>query len=216
MERREFILKSGTILTATTFLGMFSSSGNLLGAIANNNDDVDYQKRPNPNSFSQPILKAIAIGINAPSPHNTQSWKFKIVNDTSMYLYVNENILLPATDPPSRQIHMGAGCFIETLVVGASALGYSSKVTLFPEGYESAKDFGIRPVAKIDLIQTSDIADELSSYINTRQTNRREFKGNVITKEEFQSLKDLTGNSYSQLVFINENFEPFFIEYYSR
>jgi len=210
MERREFILKSGTILTATTFLGMFSSSGNLLGAIANNNDDVDYQKRPNPNSFSQPILKAIAIGINAPSPHNTQSWKFKIVNDTSMYLYVNENILLPATDPPSRQIHMGAGCFIETLVVGASALGYSSKVTLFPEGYESAKDFGIRPVAKIDLIQTSDIADELSSYINTRQTNRREFKGNVITKEEFQSLKDLTGNSYSQLVFINENFEPFF------
>ena len=152
MERRDFIVKSGTILTAVTFLGMLGDSNNLIGAITNKNS-IDYKKRPNPNDFSQPILKAIAIGINAPSAHNTQSWKFKIVNDTIMYLYVDENKLLPATDPTSRQIHMGAGCFIETLVVGATSLGYSSKVFLFPEGYKSAADFGVKPVAKIEITQ---------------------------------------------------------------
>jgi hypothetical protein len=110
MKRRDFIVKSGTVLTAATFFGNFGNSNNLFGATANSTVKQNNKKRPNPNAFSQPILKAIAIGINAPSPHNTQSWKFKVINDTTMYLYVNEYILLPATDPPSRQIHMGAGC----------------------------------------------------------------------------------------------------------
>jgi hypothetical protein len=209
MERRDFIVKSGTILTATAFLGILGNSNNLFGALTNK-DSIDYKKRPNPNDFSQPILKAIAIGINAPSPHNTQSWKFKIVNDTCMYLYVDENKLLPATDPPSRQIHMGAGCFIETLVVGATSLGYSSQILLFPEGYETAADFGVKPVAKIEISQTSIKTDELSGYINTRQTNRREYEGKIISKTEFETLKALAGNSHSQLVFINENFKPYF------
>jgi len=210
MERRDFIVKSGTVLTAATFLRMFVDSNNLFGAVKKINEDIDYKKRPNPNAFSQPILKAIAIGINAPSAHNTQSWKFKVVNDNSMYLYINENILLPATDPPSRQIHMGAGCFIETLVIGASSLGYKSSVTYFPEGYESSIDFGQKPVAKIELNKTSDKPDTLSDYVIDRQTNRREYEGKIITTQEFETLKEFAGNTHSQLVFINENFKPYF------
>ena len=210
MERRDFIVKSGTVLTAAAFFGMFGNSNSAFGAITNSNNHTDSKKRPDPKDFSQPILKAIAIGINAPSPHNTQSWKFKVINDTTMYLYVNENILLPATDPPSRQIHMGAGCFIETLVVGASTLGYKSTVTYFPEGYESQNDFGIKPIAKIELVQASENADTLSSYISARQTNRKEYDGEIISSQEFQTLKELAGNSHSQLVFINENFKPYF------
>jgi hypothetical protein len=210
MERRDFILKSGTILTAAAFFGMFGNSNNLFGATTNSADKKNSKKRPDSNAFSQPILKAIAIGINAPSAHNTQSWKFKIINDTSMYLYVNENILLPATDPPSRQIHISAGCFIETLVVGATTLGYKSTVTYFPEGYESQRDFGVKSVAKIELLKISVNSDSLSSYINARQTNRREYKGELISKQEFETLKEIAGNSHSQLVFINENFKPYF------
>lgn len=210
MERRDFIVKSGTVLTTAVFMGIFGHSGKLLGATADSNNSIDDKKRPDPNAFSQPILKAIAIGINAPSPHNTQSWKFKIVNDTTMYLYVNEAILLPATDPPSRQIHMGAGCFIETLVVGADTIGYKSTVTYFPEGYTSQNDFGIKPVAKIELIQTSEKADPLSGYILARQTNRREYNGGIISSQEFQTLKDIAGKSHAQLLFINENFKPYF------
>ncbi len=210
MERRDFILKSGTVLTAAAFFGMFGNSNNLFGATTNSIDKQDNKKRPDPNAFSQPILKAIAVGINAPSPHNTQSWKFKVINDTTMYLYVNENILLTATDPPCRQIHMGAGCFIETLVIGATTFGYKSNVTYFPEGYESQKAFGVKPVAKIELLKAIESADSLSSYINTRQTNRREYNGDLISKQEFETLKEIAGNLHSKLIFINENFKPYF------
>jgi hypothetical protein len=210
MERRDFVVKSGTVLTAAAFFGMFGNSMCVFGAIRNSNDNSDYNKRPNPSDFSQPILKAIAIGINSPSPHNTQSWKFKVANDTSMYLYVNENKLLPATDPPSRQIHIGAGCFIETLVIGATSIGYKATVTCFPEGYESPNVFGKKPVARIELTKSTESADSLASYIDARKTNRKKYKGKIISEQEFQVLKELTGNSHSKLVFVNENFNPYF------
>ena len=210
MERRDFIIKGGSVLTAAAVFGMLGKSNTALGAINRASGKNNFDKRPSINDFEQPILQAIAIGINAPSPHNTQSWKFKIINDTSMYLYVDEHILLPATDPPSRQIHLGAGCFIETLVIGARTLGFKSDVNYFPEGYASEKDFGLKPVAKIELEKTAVDADPLSKYIGTRQTNRRAYNGPLISDQEFNSLKKLSGNAHAQLVFVNNNFKPYF------
>jgi len=159
-------------------------------------------------------LKAIALGINAPSPHNTQSWKFEIVDDMQMCLYVDENILLPATDPPSRQIHMGAGCFIETAVLGAQRLGYKSDVVYFPQGYVNESDFGKKPVASIQLINEEVKVDPLAANIESRQTNRRKYNGSLITKTEYDELLRLTGTSHSNLVFINSNFDPYLDIFY--
>jgi hypothetical protein len=210
MERREFIVKSGTVLTAAVFLSKFGMANTLV----NSNPLEDYSKRPNPANFQQPILKAITLGINAPSPHNTQSWKFEIVNDTQMLLYVDENILLPATDPPSRQIHMGAGCFIETTVLGAQRLGYKSNVDYFPQGYNNENDFGKKPVASIQLIKEEIKVDPLAEYIETRQTNRRKYNGPLISQTEYDELVRLTGSSHSKLVFINSNFGPYLDIFY--
>lgn len=208
MNRRNFIIKTGVVITATTFLAMGSDE-----FIKVSDKGNDKQKRPNPADFPQPILKAIAFGINAPSPHNTQSWKFKILDDNSINFYVNENILLPATDPLNRQIHIGAGCFIETLSLGISSLGYETIVSYFPEGYDSPKDFGIKPVAKIELKQGGK-PNELAKSISQRQTNRKQYEGEIISKDEFQTLKGLAGETYAQLGFINENMKPFFDIFY--
>ena len=43
--------------------------------------------------------------------------------DFEMYLYVDEKNLLPATDPPARQIHIGAGCFLRQWFKGRSCSG---------------------------------------------------------------------------------------------
>jgi hypothetical protein len=210
MERREFIVKSGTVLTATFFLSKFGFANTLL----NQNPMMDYSKRPNPDNFQQPILKVIALGINAPSPHNTQSWKFEIINDTKMLLYVDENILLPATDPPSRQIHIGAGCFVETAVLGAKRLGYNAEVSYFPEGYNDVNDFGLKPVASIQLDKEEIDVDPLAAFIESRQTNRRQYKGNIISQEEYNDLLMLTGESHSNVLFINTDFEPYLDIFY--
>jgi hypothetical protein len=103
MERRDFVIKSGITLTVSAFLDLFPGldAGNSKLSPLDKNDER-YKKRPDPNRFAQPVMKAIAVGINAPSPHNTQSWKFRIINDETMLFYVDRDMLLPATD---KKIH---------------------------------------------------------------------------------------------------------------
>jgi hypothetical protein len=151
MERREFIVKSGTVLSAAVFFSKFG----LVNTLVHSSPTTDHSKRPDPARFQQPILKVIALGVNAPSPHNTQSWKFEIVNDTHMLLYVDENILLPATDPPSRQIHMGAGCFIETAVLALSGLATSQKLTTSPRAIVMKMTLGANRLLRLSLSKKS-------------------------------------------------------------
>jgi hypothetical protein len=157
--------------------------------------------------FTQPVMKAIALGINAPNSHNTQAWKFRILDDFEMHLYVDEKRLLPATDPPARQIHMSAGCFLETMAQGATLFGYEAGVQLFPEGYASAMDFGGKPVAKVALKQTGRAPGPLAQYILRRQTSRLAYTGGMLTEAEFQSLKTLTGDQHGELLFYNRDLD---------
>jgi len=207
MERRDFITKTGQVMTVAMFMSAFGSSK----IFASPSSDSAYadkkDRRPNPSDFEQPILKAIALGVNAPSPHNTQSWKFKILNENEMLFYVDKNILLPATDPLSRQIHIGAGCFIETLVIGISSFGYKTNIEYFPKGYNSSNDFGVKPVAKISLTKKELSEHPLAKQIYKRQTNRREYKGNIITQTEFNAIDKLVENSHSQMIFTNDEQE---------
>ena len=205
MERREFIIKSGTILTAAVLFSKFGKANNLL--LPAQEQQTIYEKRPHPDNFKQPILKAIALGVNAPSPHNTQSWKFKIINDKKLLFYVDENKLLPATDPPSRQIHIGAGCFIETLSIGVSTLGYKAIVNFFPLGYEDSTDFGKKPIASIELEETKAEKNDLANYIYKRQTNRRVFEGEMLNDVETLELKKALRSSNNSLKILNSQTE---------
>jgi hypothetical protein len=81
MDRRNFIIKSGTVITATALSGLFGCAPEQL--ILGENKKA---KRPSGDDFTQPILKAIAIGVNTANPHNTQPWKFKILSDTKAIL----------------------------------------------------------------------------------------------------------------------------------
>jgi hypothetical protein len=211
MERRDFIIKAGMTLTAATFVhsmaGCANNNRNLTSLIKGKEDP--YKKRPNPDLFPQPVLKAIAVGINAPSPHNTQSWKFKIVNDETMMFYVDKTNLLPATDPPARQIHIGAGCFIETLVIGITQYGYSAEVSYFPEGYENSADFGIKPVAEIRIKKHDRKVNPLAAYILDRQTSRKPSTGDLISQPTFEEVLAFSGKAHATIRFYNENLAPF-------
>jgi hypothetical protein len=146
MDRRNFIIKSGTVITATALLGMIGCAPEKLMLGTNKK-----AKRPSGDDFTQPILKAIAIGVNTANPHNTQPWKFRILNETKAVMYVDETRLLPATDPPARQIHIGCGCFLETLRIGCTAWGYRSYIDVLPEGAYSFEEIGKKPLAVIEL-----------------------------------------------------------------
>jgi hypothetical protein len=138
-----------------------------------------------------PIMRAVAWGIQAPNPHNTQAWKFHLVSDTEALLYVDERRLLPVTDPPARQIHIGAGCCIETLAVGMSAEGYETDVELLPGGPHGLEGIGRIPVAKIELRPgAATEPDDLADAIGRRQTNRKAYSGPLLTDAEADTIRD--------------------------
>jgi len=174
--------------------------------------NAQYEKRANPNNYNKPVMKAIAYGLTAPSPHNTQSWFIDTISDTEMLLYVKH--VIPETDPPARQIMMGAGCFIELVNVGMSQEGYETKVDYLPEGdfRISANQISEKPVARITLVKNgSTKKDVLFDYIYQRGTNRKPYKGKMISQTEFESIQTLMGNHHNQLQFFTgkEQMQPY-------
>ena len=179
MKRNEFLLTTAQVLS----LAVLSSCRQ---TPANPTDKAITDHRANPDSFERPILKAIAYGLNAPNPHNTQAWQFKLLTDTEMLFFVDPARLLPATDPPARQIHIGCGCFLAMLQIGMSAHGYEAHVQLFPEGdYAQPADMGQKPVAHVRLEQRAAKVDPLFTYLTARRTNRLGYEGPLIRSAEF-------------------------------
>src|SRR5690606_29952211 len=153
-------------------------------------------------------LQGIAYGIQAPNPHNTQAWKFELTSDTGALLYIDERRLLPVTDPPARQIHIGAGCCIETLAVGMSGHGYQTNVEYLPEGAHGLEAIGHKPVARITLRKVATTRrDKLADSIPRRQTNRKPYTGPFLTDHEADQLRSQAASQKVELLSLNQPVE---------
>jgi hypothetical protein len=121
-------------------------------------------------------------------------------------LYVDESRLLPVTDPPARQIHVGCGCFIETLSIGATTMGFGTAVENFPEGTYGLNEVGKKPVAHITLTPAAETQpDELSGYVYVRQTNRRPSHGGApVSDQQFAEIAKCVRDSDVQVIGIND------------
>lgn len=120
-----------------------------------------------------PIVAALRFGITAPSAHNTQPWRFELVSELEARLYLDADRLLPATDPPGRQIHMSHGTLLEMVHLAAPRLGYRAELQLLPDGAMERADFGRKPTAAVRLIEDSDAAvDPLVDAFGIRRTSR--------------------------------------------
>jgi hypothetical protein len=121
-----------------------------------------------------PREQALSYAALAPNPHNLQSWLIELVDDDRMRLYVDRSRLLPETDPFSRQIVIGHGCFLETLALGAGISGYRAEVNLFPSGSFAANGVDHRPVADIRFIAGGK-AEPLAQAIILRRSVKEPF-----------------------------------------
>lgn len=98
--------------------------------------------------YEDPRMRALSWAILAPNPHNRQPWMVDLSQVGQAILYVDTNRLLPHTDPFSRQITIGLGCFLEVLTLAAAQDGYDLGYELFPDGANS-DNLDNRPVANI-------------------------------------------------------------------
>jgi len=146
MNRRKFlkIAGGGGVILAAGGVG-FAATREPLGAItAWKNVGALY---------ADPMRRALSYAILAPNPHNRQPWVVSLKSDTEAVLSCDLDRLLPVTDPFSRQIVIGLGCFLELFSLAAAEQNYRTEIQYFPMG-EHTEQLDQRPIARLLLKKT--------------------------------------------------------------
>lgn len=201
MERKEFLFTGGALITAAM---LAACSIDLNGAAPEVSSETAQQRRLNQNDFKEPILKALTLALNAPNPHNTQAWKFKLINSMEALLFVDKNRTLPATDPTTRQVHIGCGCFAAVFKMGATSLGSLPSVEYLPEGEYAIDQTGLKPVAHLTLLAAEVEEEPLVKHLYDRQSNRGKYTGSLVTQKEFDEVLRKTRSRHSGIKLYND------------
>ncbi len=115
----------------------------------------------------------LSYALLAPNPHNMQPWLADLATPGEILLRLDPQRLLPATDPYGRQILMGAGAFIELLVLAAAERGQRAEIHLFPDGEPGLRLDG-RVFARLRLLPGA-APDPLFKQVLARRTDRRAY-----------------------------------------
>lgn len=169
MQRRQFMrLAGGGVVLA-------AAAGPLAGCSAFDVPPAAVAAWQAPPADTELRRWLLAHALLAPNPHNQQPWLADLRTPGEIVLRLDPQRGLPATDPYGRQILMGAGAFLELLVIAAAERGQRVELQLFPEG-EPAQRLDSRPFARVRLLADADVPrDPLFAPLFLRRTDRRAY-----------------------------------------
>lgn len=119
------------------------------------------------------VLQAASL---APSLHNSQPWRFRVLPD-QIELHADLAQNLPATDPEQRELRLSCGAALLNLRLALQGHGIRPLVTLLPHGYQAGVD-GSGALAVVRYgghARQSPELTRLMQAVRTRRTNRRPF-----------------------------------------
>jgi nitroreductase len=119
------------------------------------------------------VLQAASL---APSLHNSQPWRFRVLPD-QVELHADLERSLPATDPEGRELRLSCGAALLNLRLALQGHGVRPLVTLLPSGYRAGVD-GSDALAVVRYgghVRPSRELAGLVQAVRTRRTNRRPF-----------------------------------------
>ncbi|MPZ79023.1 MAG: nitroreductase [Actinophytocola sp.] len=124
------------------------------------------------------IDTALASAVRAPSPHNTQPWRFE-VRAGRIDVLLDRSRILRAADPEGREARLACGAALFNLRVALQAAGQATAVDL-------------RPIGKPDQLATVWLTGAcvpttedhmLAAAVDQRHTNRRVFTERPVSDE---------------------------------
>jgi hypothetical protein len=125
--------------------------------------------------YQDPRLRALTFAILAPNPHNRQPWMVRLDGADGLTLFCDPERLLPETDPFSRQIVIGLGCFLELLRMAALETGHVAEIAPFPDGMP-ADHLDDRPIARVRFRRdASATRDPLFAHVLVRRSYKEPF-----------------------------------------
>ena len=77
-------------------------------------------------------LRVIELACRAPSVHNSQPWRWRVVDDATIELYADHRRQLQVSDPPGRNLALSCGAALHHGFVAAQALGLTAAIDLMP------------------------------------------------------------------------------------
>ncbi len=139
--------------------------------------------------YREPRKKALSYAILAPNPHNRQPWLVDLSQAGQVALYVDRERLLPHTDPLSRQITIGLGCFLELMRMAALQDGFRVEIDLFPQG-QDREALDQRPVAIATFHEDKTVTpDPLFAQVLKRRS----------LKEPYDTTREVSSNALGKL-----------------
>jgi nitroreductase len=119
------------------------------------------------------VHAALELAGRAPSVHNTQPWRWQLVDD-AIHLWFNAERWLPATDPDARDLIMSCGAWLHHLRMALAASDIGVTVDRFPdpEELDLVAVVALRPGA--DRVDRA-FASEQVAAIGKRHSDRRRF-----------------------------------------
>jgi hypothetical protein len=130
------------------------------------------------------FTNAVAAAVMAPSSHNTQPWRFRIVGPVLDVLADPER-RLAVIDSDRRQLVQSCGCALYNARVAIRSMGYEPRVALLPDPAEPDLVARIQLGAPI-MPSAADLA--LLHALALRRTNRRPFLDRPVAVEHSDGL----------------------------
>jgi nitroreductase len=82
------------------------------------------------------LVSTVAAAVRAPSIHNTQPWKFRLLDGT-IEVYADRSRQLTVTDPDGTAMRVSCGAAIFNLRLAFAHLGYRADVRLLPDQHDT-------------------------------------------------------------------------------
>ncbi len=131
-------------------------------------------------SLSESLRRAVAQAVLAPSPHNSQPWRF-VVRDTSIDLRADRGRALTVVDPDGRELTMSCGAALFQLRTALRAAALDASVERLPDPTD--RDLLARVEVRPGALPTED-ERALAEAIPWRHTVRAPYLG-VELPEDF-------------------------------
>jgi hypothetical protein len=148
-------------------------------------------------------LELLEFGRWAPSPHNMQSWRFRIETDDSVTLLFDPDRLLPDTDPTGRFCTVGFGILLETLMIAAAPHHLAVHAEFIVRELDPHKK-GPQPFARLTLVPRSSEETLSRQLILDRRTSRLPYDGVPVAQAVLDELSAVAGNFGHKLEFSTE------------
>lgn len=155
--------------------------------------------------YDDPRLNALSFALLAPNPHNRQPWMVDVSVDNEITLYADLDRLLPHTDPQSRQITIGLGCFLEVMRMAAAEDGYDVTFELFPDG-SNPQALDLRPIARAVFVAGAGVPDPLFAHVMNRRSTKEPYDlSRVVAPDAIEAVANVATNGGSVDGTVNPN-----------